>query len=136
MRGKRVCEVGCGLGIAGIAAAIAGKIGSLSLPIDQLCNPLDQSTGGAGASQVVLTDREPLALECALRTAKASGLASVACTHGDDMNRAAQHQVSKQISAFPKDGPCFSGSRSNAFRRSPHNSWTGPAPILALANLM
>ena len=90
MRGKRVCEVGCGLGIAGIAAAIAGKIDSLiTYLIDQLCNPLDQSTGSAGASQVVLTDREPLALECALRTAKASGLALVASTYGDG----AQQQV-------------------------------------------
>eukprot|EP00899_Mesostigma_viride_P013881 jgi/Mesvir1/22494/Mv18529-RA.1 len=50
VRGKSVADFGCGLGIAGIAAALAG------------------------ASRVVFLDREPLALHCALMSACASGV--------------------------------------------------------------
>ena len=35
-----------------------------------------------GAKEVVMTDREPLALQCALRSASASGIASVADFQG------------------------------------------------------
>ena len=37
-----------------------------------------------GARQVILTDREPLALECALETARASGIAAADCTAWQD----------------------------------------------------
>jgi predicted nicotinamide N-methyase len=47
---KRVLDCGCGLGLVGIAAALAG------------------------ASSVVLADNEPLALACAVRSAAANGL--------------------------------------------------------------
>ena len=48
VRGKRVLDLGCGAGVAGIAAAFAG------------------------ASEVVLADRDPAATECAALSAKAS----------------------------------------------------------------
>jgi predicted nicotinamide N-methyase len=48
--GKRVIDAGCGLGLGGVAAALAG------------------------ARAVVLADREPFALRCALQTAQANGL--------------------------------------------------------------
>lgn len=51
--GRRVADLGAGLGVAGMAAALAG------------------------ASEVVLLDREPLALQCALLSAAASGVSSV-----------------------------------------------------------
>jgi len=63
VKGKRVADIGCGLGIAGIAAAISG------------------------ASEVVFLDREPLALQCAVMNAQLNGLgvspqvmASVSCS--------------------------------------------------------
>lgn len=53
VRGKRVCDIGCGLGLAGIAAALSG------------------------AKEVVMLDREPVALQCSLLSAQACGLQSV-----------------------------------------------------------
>ena len=53
VRGKRVIDLGCGLGIAGIAAAMVG------------------------AREVVMTDREERALWCALAGCKANGLRDV-----------------------------------------------------------
>jgi len=50
--GKRVCDVGCGVGTAGIAAGLAG------------------------AREVILADRSPLALECAMAGAVANGVGS------------------------------------------------------------
>ena len=58
VRGKRVLDLGTGLGLAGIAAGLAG------------------------AEEVVLTDREPRALYCALCAAAANGLSVV--DDGDD----------------------------------------------------
>jgi predicted nicotinamide N-methyase len=54
VRGRRVADVGAGLGVAGIAAALAG------------------------AHEVVLLDREPLALECARLSAEATAVAAAA----------------------------------------------------------
>ncbi|GFH16959.1 uncharacterized protein HaLaN_13485 [Haematococcus lacustris] len=48
VRGKRVADLGSGLGVAGIAAALAG------------------------AREVVMLDREPLALQCGLLSAQAT----------------------------------------------------------------
>jgi predicted nicotinamide N-methyase len=53
VRGKRVIDLGCGLGIAGIAAAMVG------------------------AREVVMTDREERALWCALAGCKANGVRDV-----------------------------------------------------------
>lgn len=53
VRGKRVIDLGTGLGLAGIAAGLAG------------------------ASEVVLTDREPRTLHCALCAAALNGLSVV-----------------------------------------------------------
>ncbi|KAL4441510.1 hypothetical protein ABPG77_002014 [Micractinium sp. CCAP 211/92] len=50
LAGRRCYELGCGLGLAGLAAALAG------------------------ASEVLLLDREPLALQCALLNASLNGL--------------------------------------------------------------
>jgi len=58
VRGKRVLDLGTGLGLAGVAAGLAG------------------------AEEVVLTDREPRALYCALCAAAANGLTIV--DDGDD----------------------------------------------------
>ena len=58
VRGKRVLDLGTGLGLAGVAAGLAG------------------------AEEVVLTDREPRALYCALCAAAANGLSVV--DDGDD----------------------------------------------------
>jgi len=49
VRGLRVADLGCGLGLAGVAAALAG------------------------ASEVVFLDREPLALQCAISNAALNG---------------------------------------------------------------
>lgn len=50
LRGKKVCDMGAGLGLAGIAAALCG------------------------AESVAFYDREPLALQCCLLSAEANGL--------------------------------------------------------------
>lgn len=53
--GRRVADLGCGLGVGGVAAAMAG------------------------AAEVVLLDREPLAIQCALINAKLNGFHEVSC---------------------------------------------------------
>jgi predicted nicotinamide N-methyase len=55
MRGERVLEVGCGLGLAGLAAALF-----------------------ASPASVVFCDREPLAIHCALSSAAMNDVAVVA----------------------------------------------------------
>ena len=95
--GQRVCEIGAGLGIASIAAAMAGALPILCCPpfsgrgpaacssgtlhaAEACVNNPGWSCGRAGAREVVMTDREPLALQCGLMRAQASGVAGEADT--------------------------------------------------------
>jgi hypothetical protein len=112
--GKRVCDLGCGLGVAGIAAALAGGrrpargwcacgvcvcvgggggwvggwgwVGGMAQgPAAARLEPASRhgaSSAAAvrpcpGASEVVLMDREPMALQCAALSAAASGVQGV-----------------------------------------------------------
>lgn len=76
--GKRVADFGSGLGVAGLAAALAG------------------------AKEVVLLDREPMALYCGLLSAAASGIAGVTGTEqmqqlvADEVGSSGAHGSSAQ----------------------------------------
>eukprot|EP00740_Mantoniella_antarctica_P003160 CAMPEP_0181363036 /NCGR_PEP_ID=MMETSP1106-20121128/8440_1 /TAXON_ID=81844 /ORGANISM="Mantoniella antarctica, Strain SL-175" /LENGTH=273 /DNA_ID=CAMNT_0023477259 /DNA_START=229 /DNA_END=1050 /DNA_ORIENTATION=+ len=58
--GKRIAEVGCGLGLAGLTAAVFAK-----------------------SASVVFCDREPVAIHCALSSAAINGIEVVACSDLD-----------------------------------------------------
>lgn len=62
-RGKSVCDVGCGLGLAGLVAC------------------------AVGAKRVVLYDREPLAVACARLSIEANGFGDRASAEVFDWNR-------------------------------------------------
>lgn len=64
LAGKRVADFGSGLGVAGLAAALAG------------------------AKEVVLLDREPMALYCGLLSAAASGVSGVCDASMQQMQQA------------------------------------------------
>ena len=64
VRGLRVADVGCGLGLGGVAAALAG------------------------AAEVVFLDREPLALQCALANAQLSGVIALESSQGSSSSPA------------------------------------------------
>ena len=72
VRGKRVLDLGCGAGVAGIAAALAG------------------------ASEVVLADRDPAAAECAALSARAS-LESSVDDHSSSQKEKAKCVVSSRV---------------------------------------
>lgn len=57
VRGKRVIELGAGVGTPGIAAALSGAL------------------------EVYITDREPLSLECMALSARANGLEAQVVVH-------------------------------------------------------
>ncbi|KAF6264324.1 hypothetical protein COO60DRAFT_176136 [Scenedesmus sp. NREL 46B-D3] len=79
--GKKVADLGAGLGVAGIAAALAG------------------------AAEVVLLDREPLALQCALLSGAASGLQHVQGLEGAQLQRlAAGGKQEQQLSGSNSAG--------------------------------
>lgn len=59
VKNRRIADLGCGLGLAGLAAALAG------------------------AAEVVFLDREPLALQCALLNAQLCGVGAVDDTVAD-----------------------------------------------------
>jgi predicted nicotinamide N-methyase len=65
--GKKVADFGSGLGVAGLAAALAG------------------------AKEVVLLDREPMALYCGLLSATATGIAGVTGT--EEMQQLVEQEV-------------------------------------------
>lgn len=71
VRGRRVLDLGCGAGVAGIAAALAG------------------------AAEVVLADRDPAAAECAALSARASLLLR------DERERSAGADASSSCSSSP-----------------------------------
>ena len=60
VRGKRVLELGCGVGLTGVLCAMEG------------------------AKKVTMTDREPFACYCAIASAIANGFASVARALDED----------------------------------------------------
>lgn len=88
VKGKRVIELGAGVGAPGIAAALAGERAADGRDEPPLVPAADTPGSGfrahepqlsaaspalPGASEVVITDREPLSLECAALSARASG---------------------------------------------------------------
>lgn len=106
VKGKQVLELGCGLGIAGLSAALAGagqQTQSKSSDINYVTSRLLhlthqvlnfaqhcqlQKVHHAGAQHVVMTDRDELALEFALRSAEASGLHTNSRSAGTDFQAA------------------------------------------------
>ena len=82
--GRRVIDVGCGLGLGGVAAALAG------------------------ACAVVLADREVLALRCALLTSQANGLAPLPLELGVNGGAGGQQVVRSVLE--PASGAAGSGT--------------------------
>ena len=93
VRGKRVLDLGTGLGLAGIAAGLAG------------------------AEEVVLTDREPRALYCALCAAAANGLSVV--DDGDDGRAYARGDAPGLDGVSLPEVLTFKASTQNGFDSKP-----------------
>lgn len=104
VRGKRVLDLGTGLGLAGIAAGLAG------------------------AEEVVLTDREPRALYCALCAAAANGLNVV--DDGDDGRAYARGDAPGLDGVSLPEVLTFKASTQNGFDSKPKTKTRVSAALL------
>lgn len=66
--------------------------------ISKLMDENERLVCSTGAKEVVMTDREPLALECALRSAAASGITNVAAFQDTSLSSNSIAQASSYCS--------------------------------------
>lgn len=97
--GRRVADLGCGLGVGGLAAAFAG------------------------ASEVVFLDREPLALQCSLINAALNGFENAIAFSDNDK------ETKRVMAAYQHDINSVSNNNSNQTKISASLfDWHAPPP--------